>query len=79
MFEELKIYLDLVEKFGDPFTTFERDWPEDEEETPVFSGRHVLTEQFRAVPPAAPSPVPRDPAMSAAIDFGFDQDVGFAG
>jgi hypothetical protein len=46
VFESLSIYLDLVEELGDPFTVFERDWPEDEEEAPEeetseSSGRHA--------------------------------------
>jgi hypothetical protein len=28
-FEELPIYLELVAKLGDPFTVFERDYPDD--------------------------------------------------
>jgi hypothetical protein len=35
--EELQFYLDLVEKLGDPFTVFERDWPDDEVEQPAES------------------------------------------
>ncbi|MFA7264760.1 MAG: hypothetical protein WC054_00370 [Candidatus Nanopelagicales bacterium] len=39
--EELRFYLDLVDRLGDPFTVFERDWSEDD--TPVdSSGRHAL-------------------------------------
>lgn len=60
--EELRIYLDLVNELGDPFTVFERDWPEDVPgEEP--SGRHVLDEP--APPPARrDSPVQPDSAWS---------------
>lgn len=58
------MYLDLVEELGDPFTLFERDWPEDEEES---GGRHVLRE---AVAEAAPEPPPAPEPVS---------DVGFPG
>lgn len=93
MFEELKLYLDLVEQLGDPFTVFERGWPEDEEEDSESSG-HVLTAPFRpaptrpplppAVAKAPPLPPPQDtlgqnPAMPGLSSFDPLRDVGFAG
>lgn len=40
--EELALYLDLVESLGDPFTVFERGWPDPE--ASQTKGRHALTD-----------------------------------
>jgi hypothetical protein len=40
--EELALYLDLVESLGDPFTVFERGWPDPE--TPQTKSRHSKTD-----------------------------------
>lgn len=32
--EELRIYLDLVDELGDPFTVFERGWDRDDDPAP---------------------------------------------
>ena len=48
--EELSLYLDLVESLGDPFTAFERGWPDPE--APQSTGRHAKTDN----PPVDPPP-----------------------
>lgn len=56
--EELRFYLDLVAQLGDPFTIFERDWPDDTEEAPEPSGQSSSVDPPTTWFPTIPSGYP---------------------